>query len=78
MKFCVKLGKFATERFEIHGEVLIDPMTRTLCFEGHSHIRNSRMFLKDDDKFKSTTEKPISTRFVSKDHVKTVFVDNIR
>jgi hypothetical protein len=51
IKFCVKLGKSATEIFEIFREAFGEhPLSRTVDFEWHSCFKASQVSVEDDER----------------------------
>jgi hypothetical protein len=51
IKFCVKVGKSATETLEILREALGEhSLSQTAVFEWHSHFKAGRVSVEDDER----------------------------
>jgi hypothetical protein len=50
IKFCVKLGKFAAETFEMIHVYGKETMSRARCFEWHARFKRGRTSLEDDER----------------------------
>jgi transposase len=79
VKFCVKLGKFLAETFEmIRRAYRNEAMSRVRCFDWHAHFKRGRTSLEDDERSgrpsTSSTPKNVETvqRLVREDRRRTI------